>query len=42
MSVLSIFGDVTLEFVSETVGALHDCHLTGHPQGSTQSGIAVF
>ena len=42
MGVLRILGDVTLELITEAVGLLHDGHLTCHPEGSAQPGIAVF
>lgn len=42
MCVLPILGDVTLELVSEAVGALQDGDLTCHPERAAQSGIAVY
>ena len=42
MGIVSVFGDVALELVAESVGPLQYCGLAGHPECAAQPGIAVL
>ena len=42
MGIVPLPRDVALELVAQAIGAFEHCNLTNHPEGSAQSGVAVF
>ncbi len=42
MGVVTVLGDITLELVTEAVRLLKNSDLSGHPEGTSQAGVAIF
>ena len=42
MGVVTVFGDIAFELVTEAIRLLEDGNLPGNPEGAAQARVAVF